>query len=627
MAISNTNILIKRSSSTRTPSSLQAGEFGYSYASNTLFLGNASGTGVVNVGGLFYTQTLDAATSANTANTLVIRDANKAFYGRLYGNANTATVLETARNFSITGGDITAVQQSFDGSGNVVLNASLNTVPGLTAGYYGGATQSTSTIPVVQVSANGRIMSISNTQVTSSFQVSDGTTSNTIYSGATVYYKGTTGITTEVSSNTITFGTDNTVVRSNTSGGPQTIGSDVYISGNLVVSGTQTTVYSNVVKTGDSLIQLAANNTVGDVVDIGFIGTYNNGSGSKATGLVRDAGNKSYYLFSGVDQSAITDANTVANNLFTTANTATLYSNLNAPTVTVTTLTASTANVTNDFGVTGNQYVTGNQVVTGTTRLTGTANTTNDLGVGGNFYLTGSSVIGTNLSVTGTTTLTGTANTTNDLGVGGNIYGANSVIASRGVYSKGVFAGTYTDGIVVDYSTGQGRISVGSADGIGFYTGGPAATPLMNVSSSGVITTATWQGNTVQVPYGGTGQTTFSSGVILIGNGTGAIQQLANVASINTNLVSNNTVSNLTTDVYGRVTSFSQQAISGLQVNQGGTGLNTITTNGITYGNGTGAVGVTSAAGIADQTWSNQILTVTNSGVPVWSSAMDGGQF
>jgi hypothetical protein len=45
------------------------------------------------------------------------------------------------------------------------------------------------------------------------------------------------------------------------------------------------------------------------------------------------------------------------------------------------------------------------------------------------------------------------------------------------------------------------------------------------------------------------------------------------------------------------------------------------------YGNGSGAMLVTAAAGTADQTWSNQIMTVTNAGVPVWSNALDGGQF
>lgn len=43
----------------------------------------------------------------------------------LEGNADTATTLETSRNFSITG-DITAAAVSFNGSGNVVLNADID---------------------------------------------------------------------------------------------------------------------------------------------------------------------------------------------------------------------------------------------------------------------------------------------------------------------------------------------------------------------------------------------------------------------------------------------------------------------------------------------------------------------
>ena len=43
----------------------------------------------------------------------------------LEGNADTATTLETSRNFSITG-DITASTVSFNGSGNVVLNANID---------------------------------------------------------------------------------------------------------------------------------------------------------------------------------------------------------------------------------------------------------------------------------------------------------------------------------------------------------------------------------------------------------------------------------------------------------------------------------------------------------------------
>ena len=48
MAITNTSILIKRSSTTGRPTALSAGELAYSYQSNVLFLGPASG-GVMNI--------------------------------------------------------------------------------------------------------------------------------------------------------------------------------------------------------------------------------------------------------------------------------------------------------------------------------------------------------------------------------------------------------------------------------------------------------------------------------------------------------------------------------------------------------------------------------------------------
>ena len=70
-----------------------------------------------------------------------------------------------------------------------------------------------------------------------------------------------------------------------------------------------------------------------------------------------------------------------------------------------------------------------------------------------------------------------------------------------------------------------------------------------------------------------------------------------------------------------------------LQVQFGGTGASTFTSNGILYGNAAGALQVTSAANMAspgtgdDATTSYQILTVTSGGVPVWTSTIDGGTF
>jgi hypothetical protein len=64
-----------------------------------------------------------------------------------------------------------------------------------------------------------------------------------------------------------------------------------------------------------------------------------------------------------------------------------------------------------------------------------------------------------------------------------------------------------------------------------------------------------------------------------------------------------------------------------LAVEHGGTGVSTLTSKGILYGNGTGDVQVTAAAGDADASTSNQILTTDGSGVPVWTDTIDEGTF
>ena len=113
-------IQIKRSTSTATPTSLSAGELAYSGKSdsNKLFIGHPDGTtGVVAIGGQYYTSILDGAASANTAGKLVLRDGSGNFSAgtitaSLSGNATTATTLQNARTI---GG------VSFNGSANIDL--------------------------------------------------------------------------------------------------------------------------------------------------------------------------------------------------------------------------------------------------------------------------------------------------------------------------------------------------------------------------------------------------------------------------------------------------------------------------------------------------------------------------
>lgn len=77
----------------------------------------------------------------------------------------------------------------------------------------------------------------------------------------------------------------------------QTITGDLAITGNLSLLGNVTTLRSNNLVVNDSLIYLAANNDQSDIIDIGFVGNYSNGTANLHTGLFRDHNTKQYFLF------------------------------------------------------------------------------------------------------------------------------------------------------------------------------------------------------------------------------------------------------------------------------------------------------------------------------------------
>jgi hypothetical protein len=533
--MANTNILIKRSTTTGRPSSLLAGEFAYSYSSNTLFMGSPTGNGVVNVGGVYYTQTLDAATSSNTASTLVKRDANGNFAGRLTGIADKADTLTNGRNFSISGHDITASAVGFDGSSAVVLDASLNAVPGLSAGTVGSTTQ----IPVITYGANGRILGVSTAGITTSFTVAGDTgSSQTISGGDTLTLTGGDGITSTASAtDTVTFDVDNTVVRANTARTLQTIDSAVIITGNLTVQGTQFVTNTTTLNVADPLIYLAANNYYADSSDIGFAGNYYDGTNERHTGVFRNAGDKEYYIFDNyLPEISSNNEIDVANSSFRTAN-------VNAGYVKATGVISA--------GINLNTYVQG---------AYDKANTA-----------------------------------------------ASDIVIMQGVNTTQNTRISGIEGVNVAQNT-----SISAADA--------KAQGAFDRANASVTSTST-----------------LTSGQMIIGAGANTVTTVANVTyTLTGTLGASKTLTSLTVDAYGRTSAATaadiaidaSQITSGtLGVARGGTGLSTVTLNGITYGNGTSAVGVTAAAGAADQSWSNQILTTTNAGVPVWTTALDGGQF
>jgi hypothetical protein len=63
---------------------------------------------------------------------------------------------------------------------------------------------------------------------------------------------------------------------------------------------------------------------------------------------------------------------------------------------------------------------------------------------------------------------------------------ASGVLSAASVAATNQYTGTFSDGVVVDYVTGNGRISVGASDTITLYANGVANTALAQFSASGL---------------------------------------------------------------------------------------------------------------------------------------------
>jgi hypothetical protein len=291
-------ILIKRSTSTSTPSALANGELAYSSQSNKLFIGRpGGGSGDIDaIGGKYYTDIIAAATDSNTASKLVLRDSSGNFSagtitgifsgnltGNVTGNSSTATTLQTARNFSASG-DVTASNVSFNGGTSVDLVTTLATVNS-NVGSFGGTTA----IPSFTVNAKGLITAVSEVVISSTLDIAaDSGVDNGVLIGTdTLTVSGGTGVVTSVAGDTITIDIGQAVtttsnVTFNNVSVNGTLSSDditattmtasghVVVQGDLTVNGTTTTVNSNTVTIGDSIIVLNKDETATPSENAGF---------------------------------------------------------------------------------------------------------------------------------------------------------------------------------------------------------------------------------------------------------------------------------------------------------------------------------------------------------------------
>ena len=324
------------------------------------------------------------------------------------GNAATATALETARAISVSG-DATGTV-NFDGTAAADIAMTLAD-SGVTAGTTGSATA----VPVITVDAKGRVTAVSSQAIATSFDITDGVTTDTVNGGETLTFEGVANETdVVVSGNKVTVG----MVTN------PTIGGNLTVSGDLTVSGTTTTVNSDQVTLKDSLLKYADANT-GDAVDVGFFGETNSDTTSKFHGLFRDANDGKFKMFKDLEA---------------------------APTTTVDTTGTGYAVATLIANIEGN--VTGN--------VTGNADTVTD-GV----YTVGDQTIGGAKTFSSAIIANLTGNVTGSLS-GGTVSGLSAAIA---VADGGTGAVSHTsNGIVYGNGTGALQATAAGTDGYILYS-------------------------------------------------------------------------------------------------------------------------------------------------------------
>lgn len=203
-------------------------------------------------------------------------------------------------------------------------------------GEYGNTTS----IPIITVAANGQITAINTAVISTTLDIGGdaGGPSSVDLLSQTLTIAGGEGITSNVSGQTITLDVDTTVVRSNTAMMLQTIDGDVQISGNLTISGNVTSIDVQTLNISDPLIYLAGNNYTSDIVDIGFVGNYFDGTTQRHAGVYRHAGDKQFYVFDNYDEEPTDDLINPSDPSFRLA---TLHTNLTANTANARTLFVS----------------------------------------------------------------------------------------------------------------------------------------------------------------------------------------------------------------------------------------------------------------------------------------------
>lgn len=222
--------------------------------------------------------------------------------GRITGasNVDVATVLNIGGDTGTDDVNLLSETLTFNGNTGITVAVANNQVDidlddtSIVPGTYGSATQ----IGIFTVDQQGRLTSATETEVGTSLSVTGDTGSDSIsFLTETLNFQGGTGVTTTITNNNleVEIGQDVSTTANVIFQDIEATG-DVIVSGDLVVNGSTTSVNVDNLNIEDALIRLASNNST-DVVDIGFVGSYNNGANDEYAGFFRDASDGEFYVF------------------------------------------------------------------------------------------------------------------------------------------------------------------------------------------------------------------------------------------------------------------------------------------------------------------------------------------